>query len=95
LKNRSDELYVMFNESSPRTIISGSHLDTTANGKKPSVVQSFHFHRRQVKMNTVEDAKAAWRCIFCWKEPYEDYLGPLFGPFQLNEQCRLYLSNSQ
>ncbi|CAF4594872.1 unnamed protein product, partial [Rotaria magnacalcarata] len=45
-------------------------------------------------MNTIEDTKAPWRCVFCWKEPYEEYLGPLFGPFQLNEQCRAYLSHS-
>ncbi len=95
IKNRSDELYVILNEDSPRNIISGSHLETTGTTKKNSTIQSFHFHRRQMKMNTVEDIKAQWRCILCWKEPYEEYLGPLFGPFQLNEQCRLYLNNSE
>ncbi len=94
LKNRSDELYVILNENLPRNVVSGLHLDTTENTKKKSIIQSFHFHRRQVKMNTVQDIKAQWRCILCWKEPYEEYLGPLFGPFQLNEQCRLYFNNS-
>jgi hypothetical protein len=93
-KNRSDELYVILNENVPRTILSGTHLDTAGSTKKNSTIQSFHFHRRQVKMNTVEDTKAQWRCILCWKEPYEEYLGPLFGPFQLNEQCRLYFNTS-
>jgi hypothetical protein len=93
-KNRSDELYVMLNENLPRTILSGAHLDTAGNTKKNPTIQSFHFHRRQVKMNAVEDLKAQWRCILCWKEPYEQYLGPLYGPFQLNEQCRLYFNNS-
>ncbi|CAF0904996.1 unnamed protein product [Rotaria sordida] len=94
IKNRSDELYVI-NNNSTRTIMSGAHLDTTSNTKKNSTIQAFHFHRRQIKMNTVEDTKAQWRCILCWKEPYEEYLGPLFGPFQLNEQCRLYLNNNK
>jgi hypothetical protein len=94
VKNRSDELYVILNENLPRNIVSGTHLDTTGHTKKNSTLQSFHFHRRQVKMNIVEDTKAQWRCILCWKEPYEEYLGPLFGPFQLNEQCRGYLNHS-
>lgn len=94
VKNRSDELYVILNENIPRNVVSGSHLDTTGRTKKNSIIQTFHFHRRQVKMTNVEDTKAQWRCILCWKEPYEEYLGPLFGPFPLNEQCRLYLNNS-
>ena len=93
-KNRSDELYVVLNDDAPRTIISGLHLESTGTTKKNSSIQSFHFDRRQTKMLTVEDTKAPWRCILCWKEPYEEYLGPLFGPFQLNEQCRGYLSHS-
>lgn len=94
VKNYSDELYVILDENSPRAIVSGAQLETTGNTKKPANVQAFHFDRRQVKLNTVEDTKAPWRCIFCWKEPYEQYLGPLFGPFQLNEQCRSYLTTS-
>ncbi|CAF3341339.1 unnamed protein product [Rotaria sp. Silwood1] len=95
IKNRSDELYVILNNSSTRTIMSGAHLDTTNNTKKNSTIQAFNFHRRQIKMNTVEDTKAQWRCLLCWKEPYEEYLGPLYGPFQLNEQCRTYLNNNK
>ncbi|CAF2329046.1 unnamed protein product [Rotaria sp. Silwood2] len=95
IKNRSEELYVILNDSSTRTIMSGTHLDTTSNTKKNSTIQGFNFHRRQIKMKTVEDTKAQWRCILCWKEPYEEYLGPLYGPFQLNEQCRLYLNNNK
>ena len=93
-KNRSDELYVLVDENSPRNIISGLHLESTGPTKKNSAIQSFHFDRRQTKMQPVEDAKAQWRCILCWKEPYEEYLGPLFGPFPLNEQCRGYFNNS-
>jgi hypothetical protein len=94
IKNRSDELYVVLNDNSPRNIISGLHLESTGTTKKNSSIQSFHFDRRQTKMHTVEDIKAPWRCILCWKEPYEEYLGPLFGPLQLNEQCRTYLNHS-
>lgn len=93
-KNRSDELYVVVNANAPRHIISGLHLQSTGTTKKNSIVQSFHFDRRQTKLQTVEDTKAPWRCLFCWKEPYEEYLGPLFGPFPLNEQCRGYLNQS-
>ncbi|CAF3540727.1 unnamed protein product [Rotaria socialis] len=95
MKNVSDELYVILNDNSPRTIVSGTHLDTTGAQKKNSTVQAFNFHRRQIKMNTIADTKAPWRCVFCWKEPYEEYLGPLFGPFQLNEQCRSYLNHNK
>ncbi|CAF0792185.1 unnamed protein product [Adineta steineri] len=95
IRNRSDELYVILNENIPRNIVSGTHLDTTINTKKNSTIQSFNFHRKQIKMNTVEDTKAQWRCIICWKEPYEEFLGPLFGPYQLNEQCQLHLNNNK
>jgi hypothetical protein len=93
-KNRPDELYVVFNEDSSRTIMSGSQLQVKDHGKKSSPIQSFHFHQRPTKLNTVEDLKAPWRCILCWKEPYEDYLGPLFGAHPLNEQCQMQLNNS-
>ena len=76
-------------------IVSGSYLNTPLNTKENLTVQPFHFHRRQVKINQVEDIKAPWRCILCWREPYEEYLGPLFGPFQLNEHCQSYLNNSK
>lgn len=94
VKNRSDELYVLLNEDSQRTIVSGTHLDETGTTKKNSNIQAFNFHRRPANIHTVEDIKAPWRCIFCWKEPYEEFLGPLFGPFQMNEQCRAYFKNS-
>ncbi|CAF4984780.1 unnamed protein product, partial [Rotaria magnacalcarata] len=57
MKNVSDELYVILNDNSPRTIVSGTHLDTTGAQKKNSTVQAFNFHRRQIKMNTIEDTK--------------------------------------
>ena len=97
-KNRSDELYVLLNDNddddSPRKILSGSQLDSTKPTKKTPTIQSFQFDRRQIKMNSVEDTKAPWRCILCWKVPYENYLGPLFGPYSLNEHCQTYLKNS-
>lgn len=97
-KNRSDELYVVLNDDddddSPRKILSGSQLDSTKPTKTTSTIQSFQFDRRQIKINSVEDTKAPWRCIFCWKLPYENYLGPLFGPFSLNDQCQTYLKTS-
>lgn len=93
-KNRSNELYVLLNGNAPRNIISGLHFQSSGTTKKNSIVQAFHFDRRQAKLPIVEDPKAPWRCIFCWKEPYEEYLGPLFGPFQLNDQCRGYLNQS-
>ena len=94
-KNRADELYIVLDKNASRTVLPGSHLDSTSSAKKPSKVQSFSFHRRPVKVNAPEDTKAPWRCILCWKEPYEEYLGPLFGTFPLDEACRLHLNKSQ
>ena len=94
-KNRAHELYVLINDDdASRTIVSGAQLETNQHGKKSSPLKSFYFHRRPVQMNNVEDPKAPYRCVLCWKEPYEDYLGPLFGAYQLNEQCQTYLSQS-
>ncbi|CAF0726121.1 unnamed protein product [Adineta ricciae] len=94
-KNRSDELYVIANDDVTHRIVPGTHLETSASTKKNLTVQSFYFPRRQVKMNPVEDFKAPWHCILCWKEPYENYLGPLFGPFPLNEQYQGYVQNNK
>jgi len=95
MKNRSHELYVLTNDDSSRTIISGSQLETNPEGKKSSPLKSFQFHRRTVQMTNVEDLKAPYRCVLCWKEPYEDFLGPLFGAYPLNEQCQTYLSQNK
>lgn len=92
-KSRPDELFVSFDED-VRRIISGAQSDGPNSKKKSSPIESFHFQHRPTKTNTVEDLKAPWRCILCWKEPYENYLGPLFGAYPLNEQCQSYLTTS-
>ena len=92
--DRADGLYVVL-DADYRKVVSGSQLETSKSSKKSSPIRSFHFSRRPVKLNTVEDNKAPWRCILCWKEPYEAYLGPLFGSYPLNEQCQTYLSTSE
>ncbi|CAF1232423.1 unnamed protein product, partial [Didymodactylos carnosus] len=95
-KNRADELFVV-NSTTKRCIISGVNIDKTPTTKlslTTSNTGTFHF-QRQPKLNPVEDTKSQWKCILCWKNSFEDYLGPLYGPYKLDDQCKAFLSDSK